>query len=106
MASPPPDDENGENELQTTFSCAMNLLSKALDKLKKQNIKTPAAVKISDEVCDDIRDAHEVLLVMKEMFQADYAKAALFTFTSRFSAMEKEIRDIKANTTEIKANTL
>jgi hypothetical protein len=111
MDKPPPDDgangENGENggnggkKLEYTFTCAIEVLAIAVKKLEKQNIKTAAAVKIRDEVCNDIYDSLEVLQTMKDVF-ADQAETALFALTPRLSAIEKEIREIKANTVEIK----
>jgi hypothetical protein len=105
------DGENGENtnpKQDATFTGTFDLIRNAHNKLRTQNIKTPAAVKIRDEVCAELIYAMDAIEELRTVF-GDNATAALKALTEQIKlntsclpAIEQEIREIKADTKEIK----
>ena len=96
MANATPDGEDGETYNDgppTTFTSLMDVLQGAVNKLRSQNIKTPAAVQIKTEVCKEINNAICIVETLRDAF-GDNA-------TTGLSAIKEEIKrlfDQKAKT--------
>jgi hypothetical protein len=89
MDNEPPDGANGEKQAggdAATFSNVINFLFDVEQKLRTQNIKTAAAVKIRDEVSKEIIHAIELLETMRDGF-ADNAITTL-------PAIKEELRKL------------
>jgi hypothetical protein len=117
---PTPDGENGENgetnglKQHATYRDVLIMLVKAQQKLSRQNIKTAAAVRIRDEVSEEITEAILAIQQLRDTF-ADNAATTLQAIKDEIkelaasritlTAIEQEIRDVKTDTKEIKAST-
>lgn len=71
MDNVPPDSEHGENqdvEEHVTFSKAIKMVTQMLGKLAGQNVKTPAAVKIRNEVLEEMGEVIKAIQMLRETF--------------------------------------
>jgi hypothetical protein len=100
------DEDDGNNgKRPATFGGTIGRLESALNTLKKQNVKTPAAVQIRDEVSTVISETIEAIKELGYTF-ADNATETLKTLTEqikelnalRLPAIEQEIRETKVVT--------
>jgi hypothetical protein len=93
-------DENGEKHevgVPTTFDEAIERIVQMHIKLRMQNVKTPATVKIKDEVCQDMCDVLKVIELLKDTF-SNYSTTDLKTSLNEVrEEIKAEIRaEIKA----------
>ena len=102
MANATPDGEDGEKHDDgppATFNNLMDVLQNAINKLKKQNIKTPAAVQIKTEVCKEISKAMYLAETLRDAF-GDNAMTGFSTLRDGIKQQIKE--DIKELVTSLK----
>src|SRR5579862_6104522 len=102
MANATPDGEDGEKHDDgppATFTNLMDVLQGAMNKLNKQNIKTPAAVQIKTEVCKEINNAMGLVETLRDAF-GDSAMTSFSTFRDEIKQQIKE--DIKELVTSLK----
>jgi hypothetical protein len=93
--------ENGDAEDPVTFTNAIKMLSQMCVKLGEQNVKTPAAVKIRNEVCQELADFIEVIQGLRRISRNDFAAILKPTLYEVIEDIKDEIKaEIKV---EIKA---
>jgi hypothetical protein len=100
------DGNNGK--CHATFGGAIGKLESALNTLKKQNVKTPAAVQIRDDASTVISETIEAIKELRNTF-ADTATETLKALAeqikeitaSHLPAIEQEIRETKVVTKAI-----
>lgn len=102
MDNATPDGENGENGEASlngppSISKVINMLNGAYNKLNGQIVKAAAAVKTKTEVCDEVREAINLLRGLRNTL-CDEAITAII-------AMRDEIKEIKTSMKEVKETT-
>ena len=99
MDNASPDDENGEASPNgpPSISKVINMLSGAYNKLNGQIIKAAAAVNIKTEVCDEVREAINLLRGLRNTL-CDEATTTLI-------AMRNEMKELKTSMKEVKEAT-
>jgi len=90
------DGENGEASLPS-ISKVINKVSGAYNKLNGQITKAAAALQIKTEVCDELREAVNLLRLLRNML-CDEAAATL-------TAMKTEMKELKTSMNEVKEAT-
>jgi hypothetical protein len=93
MANATPEGEDGEKHDDgppATFTNLMDVLQGAMNKLNKQNIKTPAAVQIKTEVCKEISNAMGLVEKLRDAF-GDSAMTSFSTFRDEIKEDIKEL---------------
>jgi hypothetical protein len=99
MDKAPPDGENGEASLNghPSISKVINILSRAYNKLNGQIVKAAAAVNTKTEVCDEVREAINLLRGLRNTL-CDEATTTLI-------AMRDEMKELKTSMKEVKEAT-
>jgi len=102
MAKATTDGEDGEkydDGPPATFTNLMDMLQGAMNKLNKQNIKTPATIQIKTEVCKEINNAMGLVVALRNAL-GDIATMSFSTFKDEIKQQIKE--DIKELVTSLK----
>ena len=89
--------ENDNLGNEVTFSQVIQKAHEAYLKLHKQSVKTPAAVKIRDEVGNDLCDIVDLLKALRNTF-SDTAPTSL-------KAIVQQLKELNASTKELTATT-
>jgi uncharacterized phage protein gp47/JayE len=107
MDNAAPDGENGENgeaARPPSISRVINIISGAYNKLNGQNVKAAAVVNIRTEVCDEVREAIDLL---RGYTICDEATTTLLAIRDEIKALKtsmKEATKAKMTYTEVAMN--
>ena len=96
--------ENDDLGNEVTFSNVIKRLDDAGTKLRAQSIKTPAAMKIRDEVSHELAKICDLVIILRDTF-ADTAPTNLKVIAQKLKELNAATKEINASTKELHAST-